>query len=157
MSYFERVPVKRTLGLSLYLLTSSLAAMESVYLHYKGLDLALGWSIRPGHSVLLFILLISTYGILRGREIKSIGIICFLNCLPMLIEFLPIPYTRSLWGWLGIISSMIGAAYAYTAENGCFLVKTSYWIIAAYIQSVFVYNLFHTEQLMMFFHSGYTT
>jgi hypothetical protein len=113
----------------------------------------LGWSHNPGRTLLVVLSLVLLAGRLqrvRARELILIGVSCV---IPLFLEFLPLG--RKVWVLLGVSLPLLGLVLA--ARPGPSLGwRFSVVGLAAYIQSVFIYNALSPMQLMTFFRPGWT-
>jgi hypothetical protein len=112
----------------------------------------LGWAINPGILLVWMLVALAGYGLFRGVRLQRIVAMsgCFLA--PLFFEFLPV--SGVIWAFAGIGSVLVACCFVYRARIELWW-KFVGLLLGAYIQAVFIYNLFAALQRMNFFLPGW--
>lgn len=147
---------ERAYSTAIYLGCASALAVFSVQLCLHGIvRLGLGWSLNPGPILVLAVLTLCLYGIWRHSGVKTCMVIGALTIASLISELLP--GSRLFSAFVGIALILTATSYALNALGRDLVWRTAYFLIAAYMLSVFFYNFFALRQRMNFFLPGWTS
>jgi hypothetical protein len=114
----------------------------------------LGWAIRPGFLVATILIGVGIFEFIKTEKMYVFGaLISVMGTL--FVEFLPL--SRSGSAFLGLVLNLIGNYAFFKIVNRVRLAEIIFLVVAAYIDAVFIFNLFRGEQMMFFFKHGWTT
>ncbi len=147
-------PTRRTSGLVLWLVCGLAVASLYAWVNLSGIGrLGLGWAIKPGFVVLFVIVALAAMELLTVRVMKVIQVVlCLLAAL--FLEYLSLP--RPLDSFVGIALTLLGLSVMFNSAQKIRVPEALLLMVGAYMQSVFIYNLFRGEQMMFFFKPGWT-
>lgn len=138
----------------MYLLAAVALAFLFVQLTNGVLNTGLGWAHKPGPMIILLLMAFGLYAVIHNISNALSALTLLLFFISMFLEYLPID--RTIWALSGIVLSIMGSFFVFRKTDCKYFWKFGLLLVSAYIQSVFLYNLFHGNQLMTFFRGGWT-
>jgi len=103
--------------------------------------------------VLFVTIALAAIELLTVRVTRIIQVVlCLLAAL--FLEYLSLP--RPLDALVGIALTLLGLSVLFNSARKIRVPEALLLLVSAYMQSVFIYNLFRGEQMMFFFKPGWT-
>jgi hypothetical protein len=138
-----------------YVAGTSLLALACLLIDMRGLaDVGLRSTRTPGLYLLSVISVLALLGLLKGLSARDTALTYICLAGPLFEEFWPA--RRYVKICLGVLLVLVGCCYAVRNRGAGLIWTIGNFVTAAYIQSVFLYDLCVPNQMMNFFRGGWS-